>query len=113
MKIEWYPKVQQELNEEGCTSGIGHIVSPSVLHLAHIQASKSMFLRDQRSSLLPGDPVGYVLSGVSYFLSLQGLPLVCELKKCLFLCIAYKQGHLRQNICEGLEEIFVLFQVLS
>ena len=93
-RLEWYPKVQQELNEEGCTSGIGYIVSPSVLHLAHIQASKSVFLHGQRSSLLPSDPVGYVLPGVSYSVSLQRLSLVCKLKRCLHLCIVYKQGHL-------------------
>ena len=65
------PKGAIEVGCGGCVSGIGHIVSPSVQHLAHIQASKSVFSHDQRSSLLPRDPVGYVLPGVLYPLSLQ------------------------------------------
>ena len=42
--------------------GIGHIVSPSALHIAHIQANKSVYLHNQMSSLLPSDPIAYVLS---------------------------------------------------
>jgi len=65
-KLEFYQKVQQELNEKGYTSNTAHIVSLSVLYLVHGKASKTCSYTIKSFLFSLSDLVGYVLPEVYY-----------------------------------------------